>query len=42
MRADIAAIFHWQPSEIRALTVEDFLLAHAEAEARVLLMRGGR
>lgn len=42
MRADIAAVFHWQPSEIDALTVDDFVLAHGEAEARLGLMRGGR
>lgn len=42
MRADIAAVFHWQPSEIDALAVDDFLLAHREAEERFGLMRGGR
>ncbi|OYQ21356.1 GpE family phage tail protein [Elstera cyanobacteriorum] len=42
LRADIAAVFHWQPSEIDALTVDDFLLAHGEAEARLGLMRGVR
>ncbi|WP_395832650.1 hypothetical protein [Elstera sp.] len=36
------AVFHWQPSAIDALTVDDFLLAHGEAEERVGLMRGGR
>ncbi len=38
--ADIAFIFHWQLSELEAMTIADLALWHAKARARLEAVRG--
>ena len=42
LQADIAAVFHWQPSEMRSLPIREALAWRRMAVERALSLRGRR